>query len=1316
MFRRMKWFVAVLLVLGICSEATLGELIGYWTFEEGQGTQTADVTGNGNDGTFNGDVEWVPGYAGTAVGFDTAGERIVIGPLDPSAENNAMTLAAWIKWEGQDHSISQQGIIGKRLGWDPGTNIKWFWQTNPAGDLLFRADAGDGGTGLWWGNAALVPYANEWTHVALTWDNGAAVQYINGQEVSTGNVTFRDTADETPMTIGCVDSTNNETFVGSIDEVRIYDNALSAGEIQIAMLPGAGPAFATSPIPEAGTTNVPQDVVLSWTPAESAVAHDVYFGESFDDVNVAPTPNTLDLLKSDNQPGTTFDPEGLLEFGKTYFWRIDEVNAPPDSTVTKGPVWSFTVEEFAYPVTRVTATASSENAADMGAGKTVDGSGLDGDLHSQEPEDMWLSSPTGDQPTWIQFEFDQAYELYEMWVWNQNQVVEPLIGFGAKDVTIEHSVDGANWTTLGDVEIARAPGVADNPPDSKIDLSGVYAQHVRLTINSNWTGILQQFGLSEVRFFFVPVKASDPAPVVGGSEVPLDVTLDWRGGREAVTHEVYLSKDEGEVIDGTALVGAVSETRFQPDTLEYGQIYYWKVNEVNNNAAVPVREGDVWEFSTVENLIVDDFEGYTDDDLAGEAIWQTWIDGFENPQNGSQVGYLVPPYAERTIVNSGRQSMPLFYNNNQGTARYSETERTFDQTQDWTTGGISQLSVWFRGHAGSVGSFVEGPVGTFTMTGSGADITGPADEFHYAYKTLTGPGTIIARINSIQNTHNWAKAGVMIRETLEPGSAHATAFVTPAEGVVYEYRMDTGSDNVGAASRETGITAPHWVKLERNISGVFTASHSADGSNWQALGTNATANIQMGSTVHIGLALTSHDASLTCEAVFSNVTTTGNISGQWVNQDIGIASNDPEPVYIGLADSAGRTGIVVHEDPAAAQFDTFTLWAVGLADFADQGVNVSAVRKIILGAGDREATVPGGSGTLYFDDIAVGNPVLRSEPVNLLTNGGFETGDPAPWSGGGAVGSVMTVVDTLAGAEIAEDPIEGNYCLHIAVGEKGTNTWDSQLKYFDLVFEQGKVYTLSAFIKSDDEVQIRLNPQLSQAPYTSYGAQVFTVTKEWQEYYITTPPMTETVDPANIDFHFNFDVGEFWIDDIKFYEGEYYSPPPSGAIVLGDFEGDLDGWWERDATLSFSATGATLGAQALQVDGPGDWHINALLDLKPHRVALGQAGATITADVTVFDADLTTTWMNIEMVINGQNNDDAGPNNNIGWQSLGAQSVTRDGQPNTYSWVIPDELTSAIAAVDDNIWWFELALVTNLDAASVTKFYVDNIQLVITAP
>jgi len=166
------------------------------------------------------------------------------------------------------------------------------------------------------------------------------------------------------------------------------------------------------------------------------------------------------------------------------------------------------------------------------------------------------------------------------------------------------------------------------------------------------------------------------------------------------------------------------------------------------------------------------------------------------------------------------------------------------------------------------------------------------------------------------------------------------------------------------------------------------------------------------------------------------------------------------------------------------------------------------------------------------------------------------------------------------------------------------------------------------------------------------------------------------------------------------------------AVTVGSFEGDLGGWRAADAKLSFSTTGATAGTQALQVDGPGGWHINALLDAKPHRVILGSTGVKITADVTAFAADMTTPWMQVEMVINAQNNNDAGANNNLGWNALGGQDVVRDGQPHSYMWVLPDALTAKIAGADDTIAWFELALVTNLDGASVTKFYIDNIQVV----
>ncbi|UCE47773.1 MAG: discoidin domain-containing protein, partial [Phycisphaerales bacterium] len=639
---------------------------------------------------------------------------------------------------------------------------------------------------------------------------------------------------------------------------------------------------ATAPNPADGSDNVAQDVTLSWEPGPFAAVHDVYFGENFDDVNNG-DPGTL---VSSNQFSTTFDPPDDLEFGKTYYWRIDEVNAPPDSTVFPGDVWSFTVEQYLFPISNIGASASSSFSSDMGADKTVDGSGLDAsDLHSAEPTDMWLSEAFDPDPTWIQFEFDVAHPLAQMDVWNSNQLLEPVIGVGVNDVTVEYSEDGDTWTILGDFKFNQAPGLAGYATDTSVNMGGALAQYVRLTTKSNWGVCLDQFGLSEVRFFFIPVRASDPMPAEGDSDVPLDVVLDWRGGRQAVSHEVYLSKDEAAVIDGTALIGTTTDTYLQVSNLDYGQIYYWKVNEVNDSAITPSWEGQVWSFSTVENLIVDDFEGYTDNEAENEAIWQTWIDGLNVPENGSQVGYLVPTYVEQTIIHSGSQSMPFFYNNGPGGGSYSEAVRTFAQAQDWTTGGVTQLSLWFRGYPGSVGSFVEGPVGTFTMTGSGTDIWGTADEFHFAYKTLTGQGSIIARVESIDNTDPWAKAGVMIRESLDPGSAHAFACVTPESGVASQGRIDTGGTSFN--NDEGGITAPHWVKLERSIAGVFTVSHSTNGTTWVPVSGSNPTNIQMASTVHIGLAVTSNDAGATCQAVFSNVTTTGNVSGLWTNQDIG---------------------------------------------------------------------------------------------------------------------------------------------------------------------------------------------------------------------------------------------------------------------------------------------------------------------------------------------------------------------------------------------------------------------------------------------
>jgi len=136
----------------------------------------------------------------------------------------------------------------------------------------------------------------------------------------------------------------------------------------------------------------------------------------------------------------------------------------------------------------------------------------------------------------------------------------------------------------------------------------------------------------------------------------------------------------------------------------------------------------------------------------------------------------------------------------------------------------------------------------------------------------------------------------------------------------------------------------------------------------------------MGSNVYIGLALTSHDAALTCQAVFSNVTTTGTVGPQWSHQDIGIASNAAEPLYVAVSNSAGTPAVVVNDDANAAQVDTWTEWVIPLQVFADQGINLTNVDRIAIGLGTRGNTaVPGGSGTMFFDDIRLYKPKEAAE-------------------------------------------------------------------------------------------------------------------------------------------------------------------------------------------------------------------------------------------------------------------------------------------------------------------------------------------------
>jgi hypothetical protein len=457
--------------------------------------------------------------------------------------------------------------------------------------------------------------------------------------------------------------------------------------------------LAFDPVPTDRAEDISRDVTLSWKPGDFAQNHDVYIGTDFNDVNNADA--SSQLLVSPNQDVNTYNP-GRLEFKKKYFWRIDEINAPTKPATFKGFVWSFTTEPFAYPIPDENITVTASNQANPE--NTINNSGLDANLqHSVDPADMWLGSPDENGSTWIQFDFGGVYKLQEILIWNYNGP-SVFTGFGIKDAIIEYSADGTNWTQLGDVhEFKSGTGLDTYVYNTIIELGAIAVKTVRITANSNWGGgMFDQYGLSEVQFMYIPVKAAKPHPEEGVTGVARDVTLSWRTGREAAEHNLYISSDEQSVIDGTATIVTLSQAAYGPLSLDLAKTYYWRIDEVNNALIPPIWQGGIWSFTTSEYIVVDDFESYNDIEAGQEGsnlVYATWIDGYDNPSaNGSTIGHLEGNSMEMMIVHGGSQSVPFSYDNT--VANYSEaTANTSDLAigNDWTLGSPEELVLWIYG-------------------------------------------------------------------------------------------------------------------------------------------------------------------------------------------------------------------------------------------------------------------------------------------------------------------------------------------------------------------------------------------------------------------------------------------------------------------------------------------------------------------------------------------------------------------------------------------------------------------------------------------
>ncbi len=719
MFQKVKHMVVLLamsLLVADVANAADPSLVGWWKLDDGSGTTAKDSSVNESHGTLNGGAVWAEGVLDGALELDGSTGNVEI----PATINQAVinkgdfSMMAWIKTTdiaGTNYAFQQ--------GDGNGTGRSWLFTANN-GEITTYVGVGNFGSGV-------IMELDEWYHAGFTviegGDSDTLQMYVNGVAEGAQGTRAMETCEGGYLIGSHKNLAAASCWPGLVDDVRLYNRALTSDDIKMVML--GTPELASGSLPGSKTTDVLRDVTLSWIPGQFAAAHDVYLSTEYDDVNDAGRANPMDVQLVEGQDANSID-GGRLEFGTTYYWRVDEVNAAPDKTLFKGAIWSFTVEPYSIqiPGADIVATASSSSNEESIPEKTLDGSGLGADdAHVIATETMWFTT-TGDLDPWIQYEFDAVKKLDTMKVWNSNSSAEGFIGYGVKEVKLEYSVDGETWKIFNDVnEFDRAPGVLTYNQYDEIALGGLAAKMVRLNIQSNWGGFLQAYSLSEVQFDAIPASARTPEPASGSTDILPDVVVSWRAGREADQHVVYMGTDPNEVAGGLASSTSTGTNSLDLSQLDLalGQVYYWRVDEVNEVEMMSVWAGPVWSLSTSAFLVVDDFESYTNE--SPNRPFQTWLDGFGfsgdeffpagygGNGTGSGVGHDIwsvasPHYngsiMESTLVKSGSQSMPLYFNNTNGLT-VSETQRTFDQPQDWTVNGITSLSLSLYGDPGNTG-------------------------------------------------------------------------------------------------------------------------------------------------------------------------------------------------------------------------------------------------------------------------------------------------------------------------------------------------------------------------------------------------------------------------------------------------------------------------------------------------------------------------------------------------------------------------------------------------------------------------------------
>ncbi|MFC1635540.1 LamG domain-containing protein [Planctomycetota bacterium] len=1013
MCRRLIHFASLILILGLAGSAP-AELAAHWTFDDGAGTTALDSSGNNYHATLINDPVWVVGYEGGGLNTLDGGYGAIQGlyyDTNPLPDTTGLTVCAWIRTE----SSGGQYIASFDR------NEYWRLEINGYGGGPGQVgwDVYDDSGQVDYGSVTRVD-DGQWHHVAGVYDNGTMTVYIDGdaEPSTTGGSTWGRWRD---VRYGFIGKNSEATEFnspapggnpvdGDIDDLRIYHHALSQMDIRIL----TGHLESYEPDPEDGAKFTDTWANLSWTPGPHAVSHDVYFYDTFDDVNAgaanAFASNTAETFFTVGFPGMPF-PDGLVP-GTTYYWRIDDVDA--GGAKITGNIWSFWIP----PTT----------AYDP----------VPGDGEAAEPIDVVLSWSPGMNAimTGVYFGTDA------------DQVANAVGGPPHMDTTYDPSpltpettyywrvdtFNGATWikgdvwtfTTRPDIPITTDPNLVahlkldEGAGTTTLDWSG-HGYHGKL-FGTEWT---------DAGWLYDEDKALSFADE---GYVAIE-ELSYSGEQTEVTACAWIRTDDP---NGQYIVSFDRDEKYRLSINTAagsgpGQVD-WDVMTMRGSTEVQVDYGSVTR--------VDDGLWHHVCGVFNNGVSTIYIDGLPEP-SATWGGWTYGTSLTRFGLLGANSEATVFNENNRG-----------DGTG--ITGDLSEVRIYSK--ALTQEEILEAMRGYPLMAWDLRPTNGRILEVDTITSVSWRPGDQASQhdvyfgddADAVANADDSDATGVY------RGKQINTIF-TPREGFEwgqrYHWRIDElNNDGSITKGRPRVINIADYLVVDSFedyndftpdeiwntwIDGFGTATNGATAGHLDPV--DFASGEHYAETVIVQSGRQSMPLYYDNNLKYSEAQRTFASASNWTRHGVtelslwynGDPCNVAEPMYVAIANSTGNPAVVYNDDPNLIT-DTWIEWVIPLQAFAEQGVNLASVNSITIGLGTRGNTAtPGGSGVVYFDDIRL----YRPRPV-AIENFSFELPGTEKQTGFDEVPGWNTDGPCAdSGVETGYTPTDGDWTAYLMSGD-----------------------------------------------------------------------------------------------------------------------------------------------------------------------------------------------------------------------------------------------------------------------------------------